>query len=282
MKIVVCGKSFAACNSLEYLSDLVTLFRLDLQICVVPNNSDTKNDTWEPSLSRRAHDLGCNVYHNYTEIDFATQDILISIQFDKIIKTTKLNGASAFNIHFSNLPKYRGCFPSMLPIRRGEKQAGVTLHVLTDGIDDGPIIDQQLFDIHSFMTSFDLYKMYNEFGYILFKNNIQDIINNSYNCHIQSAEFSYFNKQAIDYNNNEITNIELPCIQLRDYIRSLIFPPYQLPIFRGNKITSCDVLSWKGSTYLFSINPGILIIDKRHSVIKCLDGMLRLEFLNEP
>lgn len=48
--------------------------------------------------------------------------------------------AGALNIHGALLPFYRGCNPAQWAILRGEHKTGVTLHVVTAGIDEGPII----------------------------------------------------------------------------------------------------------------------------------------------
>ncbi len=48
--------------------------------------------------------------------------------------------AGALNIHGALLPYYRGCNPTQWAILRGESATGVTLHEVTAGIDEGPII----------------------------------------------------------------------------------------------------------------------------------------------
>ncbi|HRV99376.1 MAG TPA: formyltransferase family protein, partial [Aminobacteriaceae bacterium] len=48
--------------------------------------------------------------------------------------------AGALNIHGALLPYYRGCNPTQWAILRDESATGVTLHEVTAGIDEGPII----------------------------------------------------------------------------------------------------------------------------------------------
>lgn len=96
---------------------------------------------WQPSLRKTAESHGIDI-EEIKNLDLSENDVFISLEYDKIINPSALNGASCFNIHFSNLPKYRGCLTSVWPIREGQKIAGVTLHVLSQGIDDGPIVDQ--------------------------------------------------------------------------------------------------------------------------------------------
>lgn len=47
------------------------------------------------------------------------------------------------NIHGALLPRYRGCNPTQWAILNGETETGVTLHEMTTGLDEGPIIDQR-------------------------------------------------------------------------------------------------------------------------------------------
>jgi methionyl-tRNA formyltransferase len=59
---------------------------------------------------------------------------------DDVMSLARLGG---INIHAALLPKYRGCNPIQWAIINGERHAGVTLHEMTSGLDEGPIIDQR-------------------------------------------------------------------------------------------------------------------------------------------
>lgn len=51
------------------------------------------------------------------------------------------------NVHPSLLPALRGPEPIFWALRRGDRQTGVTLHLLEDGFDTGPILAQAVVDI---------------------------------------------------------------------------------------------------------------------------------------
>ncbi len=53
----------------------------------------------------------------------------------------------AYNIHPSLLPKYKGLNPWEDIIANGERESGVTLHIMTEEADSGPIICQRTFRI---------------------------------------------------------------------------------------------------------------------------------------
>ncbi len=74
-------------------------------------------------------------------------DVLITCATPMIVPDNLLAhfGARAVNVHPAMLPEYRGPSPylPMLLDGRGDTDAGVTLHVLSRGIDEGDIVAQQ-------------------------------------------------------------------------------------------------------------------------------------------
>lgn len=54
---------------------------------------------------------------------------------------------ATINVHPSLLPKYRGPNPYIQTILHGEKQSGVTFHLMTSELDRGPILAQSKIDI---------------------------------------------------------------------------------------------------------------------------------------
>jgi len=279
MKLIICGKSFIACKSLNYLVDIVKIGLANVQLYAVSTANDSGVDTWEPSFIKTAKKNKVPVFQKYYDLSLTRDDIIISLQYDRLIKTNRLCGAKAFNIHFSNLPKYRGCHTSIWPIRNSEPDAGVTLHLITDGIDDGAIIDQKVFSIPSFLTSYDLYQLFNHYGYELLKKNIRDILQCSYRAVAQgSIDSSYYSRKSVDYSLTEVLDFQMSCVKVRDYIRSMIFDPYQFPIFKGKQILSCDLVLWPLTDDQLRKMPFIIINDTDHAIVRCLDGLIRLNY----
>lgn len=91
----------------------------------------------------QAKSLNCEyVINTFKQLDF---DLIVVAGFHlkiphKIIKLAKI---AAVNIHDSLLPDYRGPNASKWCIINGESKAGVTIHYLTDKLDDGEIIAQR-------------------------------------------------------------------------------------------------------------------------------------------
>ena len=70
--------------------------------------------------------------------------VVLSCGYDRIIRPEVFTAVEhCANVHFGDLPRYRGSLSIPRAILNGECRIGVTLHEVAAGIDDGPIIEQQ-------------------------------------------------------------------------------------------------------------------------------------------
>jgi methionyl-tRNA formyltransferase len=71
-------------------------------------------------------------------------DLIIVIAFGQILKKNLLDIPEwgAINIHASLLPKYRGAAPIQWAILNNESQTGLTIMLIDEGLDTGPILFQ--------------------------------------------------------------------------------------------------------------------------------------------
>jgi len=108
-------------------------------------------------------------------------DYLFSIVNSKIIPTTLLEKISklSINYHHSPLPKYAGVNATSWAIINHEKNHGVTWHVMSDKIDGGDIIKQELFMIEDQETAFSLSLKCNQYAVLLFEELAFELLNNS-------------------------------------------------------------------------------------------------------
>ena len=76
-------------------------------------------------------------------------DLLISIAANRIFKKQILEVApkGCLNLHTALLPQYRGLLPSFWVLRNNEKQTGVSVFFVDEGIDNGPILVQKIINI---------------------------------------------------------------------------------------------------------------------------------------
>ena len=72
-------------------------------------------------------------------------DLLISIAGNEIFRRPLIELASkgCLNLHTSLLPRYRGLMPSFWVLKNREKETGVSVFYVDEGIDSGPIIVQK-------------------------------------------------------------------------------------------------------------------------------------------
>ena len=142
-----------------------------------------------------------------------------------------------YNIHFSLLPKFRGCHTNFLQILNGEKYSGVTLHKIDRGIDTGPIISQMKFIININDTGYQNYKKLMKYFFLIFKKNYLKILKNKIKSKKQNLKLgSYYSRKSVNYKKKIIIKNFKNNIRTHNKIRALIFPPFQLPIYNGKKI----------------------------------------------
>ena len=76
-------------------------------------------------------------------------DLIISVAAPVVFKKELLFSAryGCINIHHGMLPRYRGMLPNFWQMYHGEKRAGITVHEMSEKLDDGRIILQEEVEI---------------------------------------------------------------------------------------------------------------------------------------
>lgn len=96
-------------------------------------------------------------------------DVFISVLYDTLLTPEFLEGRRCFNFHPGLLPDYRGAGAYSWAIINGESETGVTLHVIDQDIDHGPIIDRATTPISDCDTSHTLFVRSMDLLYELFR-----------------------------------------------------------------------------------------------------------------
>lgn len=88
-------------------------------------------------------------------LDTAVRDQwCLSVGFAYLFDAPLLASARAvLNVHGSLLPKYRGARTLSWAIEKGESESGVTIHLVDEGMDTGPILLQEAFPLSPFETT---------------------------------------------------------------------------------------------------------------------------------
>jgi len=115
--------------------------------------------------SGKFHDIP-NVRDDDWQIDLA-----ISIFYDRIIRAWFIDKCDRIvNLHNAALPKYRGVSPINWALKDGESMHGATIHNITPGVDDGPIVSQVKYSIYPEIDEVqDVYQRGLAFGFELVK-----------------------------------------------------------------------------------------------------------------
>lgn len=139
-RVVVCGEKWVAERCLQFLYG-----RRDTEICAIV----AAPEDWQANLISFGTERRIKVFvgniNDYVDVLASLKpDYIFSFQYRPLLKTAILNLPlhGCVNMHFGLLPRYGGCYPVAWAILNGEKQAGVTLHHMVEGFDEGGIIAQ--------------------------------------------------------------------------------------------------------------------------------------------
>ena len=72
---------------------------------------------------------------------------------------------------------------------------------------------------------------------LVFKKNINKIIKSKYNTKKQKLSSGhYYTRGSVDYKKISKFNMKKPTLKIHNKIRSLIFPPFQIPVVNGIRV----------------------------------------------
>jgi phosphoribosylglycinamide formyltransferase 1 len=147
-------------SNLQSIIDAIAEHRLDATLAVVVSNRA------EAAGLNRAKDAGIEAIHlppkTYPDrhsYDAAIVDVLKARKIDlvclagymRIVGPRLLTAFSdrMLNIHPSLLPAFPGLDAQRQALEHGVRVSGATVHLVTDGLDDGPIILQAAVPVHA-------------------------------------------------------------------------------------------------------------------------------------
>ena len=167
-------------------------------------------------------------------------DVLISVQYHKILSEKHLLKANEINVnlHMAPLPEYRGCNQFSFAILNQDEEFGTTLHEMRNGIDDGPILAQRRFAIPHDCFVEELYDLTFKESIALFKESLPSLISGN----LVPVEQDQINttRREIHYRSeiDEIKTIEANWSneKIIRYIRATAMPSFPPPFMKvGNK-----------------------------------------------
>ena len=256
MRICIGGKNNIAVDVCKYIQEYYS----DIEIFAIPTKGDDGRDGFQRSFKKYAEENGVGIV-SLKDVYEWEDLIFLSTEFDRIIRPDRFKSKELFNIHFSKLPKYKGCHTAAMPIFNGEKFTGVTFHLIEAGIDTGDIIDQRDLLIDSNDTCGRLYLKLIKLGTEVVIANLESVINHTYKTYPQPVDDStYYPRTDIDYATNTI-DYNRTALQISRQIRAFSFRAYQHPQYNEIPIVSTKVTGEKSTE-----KPGSLISEDKNSI----------------
>ena len=242
-------------------------------------------------LKKRANDLGIRflVHKNVNSDEFTEKikkyncDVFLSMSFDQIFKNFFFNipPLGTINIHAGKLPFYRGRNVLNWVLINDEKEFGVTVHYIDEGIDTGDIILQKkekITDRDTYSTLLDrATKICAKLLYESIINILESKVSRVRQKDIDSKG-SYYRKRVVG---DEIVNWNWSSRKIFNFVRAISAPgPYAQTYF-GQK---CILIS-KASLINIDNDPGLLpgqVIAKKNNnlIVQTSDSCISIEVLN--
>lgn len=203
---------------------------------------------------------------------------LLSINYLFLLEEDVLNNLAgyAINFHGSLLPKYRGRTPHVWAIINGEKQSGITAHLMNAKCDDGNIVKQIFVPIDDEDTGASLLQKYNEKYPLLVDEVINDLEKGSLIAFKQNAqEATYYSKRVPE---DGRINWDWQKERIRNWVRAQAYPyPGAFAFFNGIKIT-INKVEYNPSGYTDTMTNGTVIaVIKEGPVVKVQNGAILLK-----
>jgi len=171
IKIVFFGTPNFAVPILQKLVEL----GYDVELVITqPDKPGNRNRTEEPPVKLFAKEIGLSVVQPETlkssEVVEILQskdpDLIVLASYGKIIpkKVLDISRYGALNVHPSLLPRWRGASPVQAAILSGDAKTGVSVFLMDEGMDTGPILIQHECEIRDDDTTVSLSERLSKLG----------------------------------------------------------------------------------------------------------------------
>ena len=116
------------------------------------------------AVKAAALELGLPVSHSVDDALGVGAHLGVVVAFGQLIKPHVLEALPMVNLHFSLLPRWRGAAPVERALLAGDRETGVCLMQLEEGLDTGPLYACEVVPIEATTTAPDLRRILVEVG----------------------------------------------------------------------------------------------------------------------
>lgn len=256
---------------------------------VVTNPDKTKGrgrkKTYAPPLKDEALKLGLTVLQPYSlrtdekflqEIKDIGADLFILSAYAKIIPKEYIDipPLGTINIHPSLLPKYRGPSPIQEAILSGEKKTGVTLIVMDEEFDHGPMLIQKELNIEPRDTYDTLHDKLSELSAKILvevlPGYIEGKIKPTEQDHSKATYTKIFTRKDGEIDWKESAE------KIDRQIRALGHEPGMHTFYEGRTIKMMKIHEAESDKRDFKKEPGTVILDNKEYFVQTGKGSLKL------
>jgi methionyl-tRNA formyltransferase len=173
------------------------------------------------------------------------------------------------NSHFSLLPELRGADPITFAILSGQKQTGVSLMLLVEAMDEGPLLAQAVYDIRPDETTPSLTEALIEVSAVTLKEILPGYVAGSIAPQPQAEEGATYSRK-LSKADGEL-DWSKPAVQLEREIRAFLGWPKS-----RTKLGETEVVVTFAQVVKSGIKPGEITTNNKMLVIGTGDGGLQV------
>lgn len=214
--------------------------------------------------------------------EISAYDALVVAAYGQILRPDTLYAAreGAWNVHASLLPAYRGAAPIERAIMAGEKETGVSIMRMDEGLDTGPVALEYRAPIPSEMTGGELTQVLAELGAKAVVEAMSKLEENSLTLSEQDS-FNATYAPKVEDEDRVIRWVEV-VEKVHDLVRALT-PHVGARTFHPEVSGPIKVLRSR----IFRddpprSSPGAILPAKDHILVECGDGILEITELQMP
>ena len=186
-RLLFCGTPEFAVPTLETLSQHPE-FKV-VQVLSQPDRPAGRGYQLQASaVKKKALELGLSVLtpqniNSPDTIEFLKTlnlDAIVVVAYGQILKKAflELCPQKCVNLHGSCLPRWRGAAPIQRAVMAGDTESGVSLQVIVQKLDAGPVIGERKIKVDTKINSLELHNQLQNLGVDLFKKEFIDFLNN--------------------------------------------------------------------------------------------------------
>lgn len=230
--------------------------------------------TTELEMSEAGGDVPVHTVSSRKDLDILveqntfTSSIAVLIDFGIIVSRKVIDSFDhgIINSHFSLLPKLRGADPITFSILEGLENTGVSLMLLVEAMDEGPLLAQKALGIEHQDTTPTLTDKLIILSYEMLRDTLDDYIEGVITPYEQSSEATYTRKLV---KSDGIIDWQKPAIQVEREVRAYAEWPKSKTSFKD---IDCVILN--ATTLDIQGTPGQPFIYEKELAVYCSEGSL--------